>query len=99
MELFSGVVVSSAGFFTQSRRNRMQKTLLALSLAAGLGIAATATAGAAPANAPALKEAATAASPLMPAQFAEHRTRHGVMKCYREFVVGPYRCHYIRNWL
>jgi hypothetical protein len=77
----------------------MQKTLLALSLAAGLGLAASQTAGAAPANAPALKEAATATSPLTQAQFAERRTRHGMVKCYREFVVGPYRCHYIRNWL
>jgi hypothetical protein len=32
------------------------------------------------------------------AQFAEHQSRHGnVVKCYREFVIGPYRCHYFHN--
>jgi len=30
------------------------------------------------------------------AQYAERRTRNGVVKCYRDFVVGPYRCHYFR---
>ena len=49
---------------------------------------------AAPANPAALKEAAVAASPLQQAQYAERHTRHGVVKCYREFVIGPYRCHH-----
>jgi hypothetical protein len=75
----------------------MQKILLALSLGAGLGLVAMQSAGAVPASAPALKEAATATSPLTQV-FAERRTRHGVVKCYRDFVVGPYRCHYFRNW-
>ena len=75
----------------------MQKMLLALSLAAGLGLIATQGAGAVPASAPALKEAATATSPLTQVQYAERRTRHGVVKCYRDFVIGPYRCHYFRN--
>ena len=35
-----------------------------------------------------------AASPLQQAQYAERRTRHGVVKCYREFVIGPYRCNH-----
>jgi hypothetical protein len=73
----------------------MQKMLLALSLAAGIGLAFSQTAGAVPANAPALKEAA--ASTIQQAQYAEHRTRHGTVKCYRDFVVGPYRCHYFHN--
>ena len=42
----------------------MQKMLLALSLAAGLGLACMPSAGAVPADAVAVKEAATAASPL-----------------------------------
>jgi hypothetical protein len=75
----------------------MQKTLLALSLAAGVGLVCSQSAGAAPANAPALKEAATAASAIQQVQYAERRTRRGVVKCYRDFVVGPYRCHYFRN--
>ena len=33
------------------------------------------------------------------AQFAERPTHHGVVKCYREFVIGPYRCDYFRNQL
>lgn len=76
----------------------MQKTLLALGLAAGLGLVAVQSAGAAPANAPALKEAATANSSVTQVQYAERRTRHGMVKCYRDFVIGPYRCHYYRGW-
>ena len=34
---------------------------------------------------------------LQQAQFAERPVHHGVVKCYREFVIGPYRCHYFRN--
>jgi hypothetical protein len=30
-------------------------------------------------------------------QYAERRTRHGVVKCYRDLVIGPYRCHYYRG--
>jgi len=50
-----------------------------------------------PANAPALKEAAAATSTIQQAQYEERSTRHGTAKCYRDFVVGPYRCHYFRN--
>ena len=49
------------------------------------------------ANAPALKEAAAATSTIQQAQYEERSTRHGTAKCYRDFVVGPYRCHYFRN--
>jgi hypothetical protein len=27
-------------------------------------------------------------------QYIERRTRHGVVKCYRDLVIGPYRCHH-----
>ncbi len=74
----------------------MRKTLLAVSLAAGIGLAFSQTAVAVPASAPALKEAA-ATSTIQKAQYDERRTRHGVVKCYRDFVIGPYRCHYFRN--
>jgi hypothetical protein len=76
----------------------MKKTLVALSVAAGIGLICCQGAGPVPANAPALKEAATAASPVQQAQLAERRTRRGVIKCYREFVIGPYRCHRYGWW-
>jgi hypothetical protein len=75
----------------------MRNTLLLLGLAAGLGLglACVSGAGAVPIGATAMKEAAAATSPLEPAQYAEYRTRRGhLVKCYREFVVGPYRCHW-----
>jgi hypothetical protein len=72
----------------------MQKTLAALSLAAGIGLVCCQSAGAVPASATGVKEAATTASTLQQAQYAERRTRHGVVKCYRDFVIGPYRCHF-----
>ena len=75
----------------------MHKTLAALSFAAGLGFLCCQSASAAPAAATGVKEAATTASTLQLAQFAEHRAHHGVVKCYRDLVIGPYRCHYFRN--
>jgi hypothetical protein len=73
----------------------MRNTLLFLSLAAGLGFACISDAGAVPSGATAMKEAAVAASPFQQVQYAEWRTRRGgLVKCYREFVVGPYYCHW-----
>ena len=59
----------------------MKKTLAALSFAAGIGLICCQSAGAVPASAPAMKEAATAASPVQQAQYAERQTRRGVVKC------------------
>jgi hypothetical protein len=75
----------------------MRKSLAALSFAAGLGLVYSQSAVAVPANPTGLKQAAMAASPVEQAQYAAHRTRHGVVKCYRDLVIGPYRCHYFRN--
>jgi hypothetical protein len=72
----------------------MQKTLFVLSFAAGLGLAWVSSAGAVPADATAVTQAAIAASPLQQAQYAERRVRRGVVKCFRDFVIGPYRCHW-----
>jgi hypothetical protein len=73
----------------------MRNTLLVLSLAAGLGLACASSADAVPIGATAVKEAAAATSPLHQAQYAEYTSRRGYhVKCYREFVVGPYRCHW-----
>jgi hypothetical protein len=42
-----------------------------------------------------MSDAAVATSPLQQAQYAEFRTRRGhLVKCYRELVIGPYRCHW-----
>ncbi len=71
----------------------MQKTLAALSFAAAIGLICCQSAGAVPASAPAVNKAATAAAPVQQAQYAERRTRHGVVKCCGDFVIGPYRCH------
>ena len=75
----------------------MHKTLAALSFATSIGLLCCQSAGAAPAAATGVKQAATTASTLQLAQFAEHRTHHGVIKCYRDLVIGPYRCHHFRN--
>ena len=70
----------------------MRKLLVAVSLAAAFGLVGVSGAAAVPADATALRQAAIAASPLQQA-FVGHPTRHGVVKCYRTLVVGPYRCH------
>ncbi len=75
----------------------MRTILVALSLAAGIGLVCSQSAGAVPANPAAVKEAATAPSPVEQAHYAPHHWRHGYVKCYRELVIGPYRCH--RFWL
>ncbi len=72
----------------------MQKMLVALTFAVGVGLVCCQSASAAPANGTAVRDAAAATSPLQQAQYSERRTRHGVVKCYRTLVIGPYRCHY-----
>ena len=72
----------------------MKKTLAAVSLAAGIGFVCCQSAGAAPASATGVSEAATATSIVHQAQFAERRTRHGTVKCFRDLIIGPYRCHW-----
>jgi hypothetical protein len=72
----------------------MRNTLFFLSLAAGLAIACASSASAVPIAA-AVKEVAATTSPLQPAQYAETWSRHGGrIKCFRGFVIGPYRCHW-----
>jgi hypothetical protein len=76
----------------------MRTMLAALSLAAGLGVIAGQSAVALPAAPEAIHQAATAASSVEQAQYAERRGRGTVTKCYREFVVGNYACHTYRAW-
>jgi hypothetical protein len=74
----------------------MRKVLIPLGLAAGLSLVLGANAGAVPVDPTSVREAATVpSSPLQNVQYSEHRTRHGhVVKCYRDLVIGPYRCHW-----
>ena len=76
----------------------MRTTLAALGLAAGLGAIACQSALALPVDAGALQQAATAATSLRQAQYAERRRRGTITKCYREFVVGNYVCRTHRAW-
>jgi hypothetical protein len=81
-----------------AREEAMKTKLVAFGLAAGIGLVCCQSAGALPAAGTAMQEAATAASPVVQAQYRERHTRHGIVKCYRELVFGPYRCHYYRGW-
>jgi hypothetical protein len=74
----------------------MRTTLAVLSLAVGLGFIACQSAAALPISAGAIQQAATAASSLERAQYAEHTGRHYITKCYRDFFIGRYTCH--RYW-
>lgn len=75
----------------------MRRLLVGLSFIAGTGLACGQSAIAAPADAGAVKQAAVAASLLQQTKYAERHTRHGIVKCYRTLVIGPYRCHYFRS--
>jgi predicted outer membrane protein len=75
----------------------MRMTLTALCVAGVLALPCAQAANAVPVDPAALATASDAASPLQQAQFSERPTHRGVVKCYREFVIGPYRCHYFRN--
>jgi hypothetical protein len=70
----------------------MRATVSALSLAAAFGLMLCQSASALPANAGAIEQGASAAPPVEHVQFHARRTRHGLVKCYREFVIGRYVC-------
>ena len=76
----------------------MLKTLATLSLAAGIGMACCQHAGAFPGSGAGANQTEASASLAQQAQFGGHNSRHGVVKCYREFVFGPYRCHHFWTW-
>ena len=88
----------------------MKSALAAIILATTLAMTWSGNAAAIPANATALKESAIAVSDVQTAHYSkrkhrhglfdyyERRTRHGITKCYREFVVGPYVCRTYRYW-
>jgi len=76
----------------------MRVTLTGLALAGALSLLCYQSAHAFPADAAAIKHAATAASTVQDAQFYARPTRHGVIKCYREFIVGHPVCRHFYRW-
>jgi hypothetical protein len=76
----------------------MGRTVVALGCATALTVICHQNVEALPVSATAMQDAATAASPLQQAQYYERHTRHGVVKCYRDFVIGRYRCHRYWYW-
>ena len=76
----------------------MRMAITVLSLAGAIGIGSIQSAGAVAVNAAAMKEAASAASTVQQARFCGHATRHYVVKCYREVVIGPYVCRRFYHW-
>ncbi len=75
----------------------MRKLLTAL-IIAGAGFVCSQSAGASTVAATAIKETASATSPVHQVQYREGYTRRGVVKCYRFLVFGRYRCHYYRDF-
>jgi len=71
----------------------MRKTLNGLTIAGAVCLFCHQSAGAVSVDAAAIKSATMTAATVQQVQFSERRTRHRVVKCYRELVVGPYVCH------
>jgi hypothetical protein len=76
----------------------MRATLTGLAFAGALRLVWHQSANAVPADAAAMKQAATVASTAQEAQFYARPTRHGVIKCYREFIVGRPVCRRFHRW-
>jgi hypothetical protein len=79
----------------------MRTTILALCGAAGVALLycqSVSVAPAGPAGAAAIKDSAARADIVQQAQYYERRTRRGLVKCYREAVIGPYVCHRYGYW-
>jgi hypothetical protein len=75
----------------------MRATLTGLVLAGSLSLVCYQSADAVPADAAAIK-AAIDGSTVQHAQFYARPTRHGVVKCYREFIVGRPVCRHFYRW-
>jgi hypothetical protein len=76
----------------------MRATLTTLTFAGALSFICYQSADAFPTDATAMKRAANAASVAQDAQFYARPTQHGVIKCYREFVVGHPVCRHFYRW-
>jgi hypothetical protein len=76
----------------------MRSTVAALAFAGILSLVSYQSAAAVPANPGALKPAVNANPTAQEAQFYARPTRHGIIKCYREFVVGRPVCRHFYRW-
>ncbi len=76
----------------------MRATLTGLAFAGALSLVCYQSAGAVPADVGAMKGAATAISTVQDTQFYALPTRHGIIKCYREFVIGRLVCRHFYRW-
>ena len=76
----------------------MRATLTTLAFTGALSLICYQSADAVPIDAAAVKRAAIGASVVQDAQFYARPTRHGVIKCYREFIVGRPVCRHFHRW-
>jgi hypothetical protein len=76
----------------------MRATSTGLALAGAVSLFCYQSAYAVPADAAAMKRAANDFSAVQEVQFYARPTRHGVIKCYRQFVVGPPVCRHFYRW-
>ena len=76
----------------------MRATLTGLASAGAVSLFSYQSAYAVPADAVAMKRAANDVSTVQEAQFYARPTRHGVVKCYRQFVVGRPVCRHFYRW-
>ena len=76
----------------------MRAILKGLALAGPLSVICYQSANAVPADAATMKRAAMEVSTMQNAQFYARPTRHGVIKCYRQFVVGRPVCRHFYRW-
>jgi hypothetical protein len=76
----------------------MRTTLIAFNFAGFICLICCQRVGAVPAAPAAVKEAAIDASTVQQAQYYQRHTRHRIIKCYRELVIGPYVCHSFHRW-
>jgi hypothetical protein len=75
----------------------MRTALVALGFAAG-SLVWSQCVGAVPAGPMEMKEAAAASSVVQEAFYIRRTRHHGIMKCYHEFLIGPYVCHTFYRW-
>jgi hypothetical protein len=88
----------------------MRLSFAAFISAAAIGLVWSGSASAVPGSAAVMNTAATGVSVVQEARYSkrrhhhgildyyQRRTRHGITKCYREFVIGRYVCRTYRYW-
>jgi hypothetical protein len=79
-------------------RKLMRTTFMRLAFASAVSFVCYQNADAVPVDAAAMTRAAISASTVQEVQFYARPTRHGVIKCYRQFVVGRPVCRHFYRW-